>query len=154
MSMNVERVGSLFWLALGLISIYGAYHLGLGTLREPGSGFLPFLAGCFVGLVAVTIFLQSLLQGKKAGSKLSELWGGVDWHRPLTITLLTLGFILLLELLGFILCGFLLMFILFRWGEKMSWGKSILIPLLTLSFTYFLFGFILKANLPRGIAGF
>jgi len=115
--MQAERVGSLFWLAVGLISLYGSFHLGLGTMREPGSGFPPFLAGCLIGLAI-------------------------------------LGFILVLERLGFILTSFLLMFLLFKWVEKLSWAKAVIIPGLTLGLTYLLFDVFLKATLPKGVFGF
>ncbi len=152
--MNAERVGSFFWLAVGLISLYCSFHLGLGDLWEPRSGFLPFLAACFICFMAVIVLLQSHLQKKEVQAILSNLWAGVDWHRPLIITLLALGFILVLEWLGFILSSFLLMFILFKWEEKLSWGKAILIPVVTVTCTYMFFGFILKASLPRGMLGF
>jgi putative tricarboxylic transport membrane protein len=104
--------------------------------------------------MAMIVLLRSLLPKKEIQALLSDLWAGVDWHRPLIITLLALGFILVLEWLGFILSSFLLMFILFKWEEKLSWGKAILIPVVTVSCTYLLFGFILKASLPRGMLGF
>jgi len=152
--MNAERVGVFFWAAVGLITVYGSFHLGLGTLREPGPGFLSFSAGCFIFLLAVIDILLSILLRKRDWSKLSTLWVEVNWHRPLIILLVTLGFILILERLGFILSGFLAMFIIFKWVERMSWGKSIMIPVVTLSLTYLVFGFLLKSNLPKGILGF
>ena len=60
--MNADRVSSLFWLLLGLVTIYGSFHLGLGTMHEPGSGFLAFLAGCFISCIAAGIFLQSIVR--------------------------------------------------------------------------------------------
>ena len=152
--MNAERVGSLFWLALGLISIYGSFRLGLGTLSEPGSGFLSLLAGSFISLIALLILLQTFLRGGEAPKKLATLWAGVNWHRSLTIGILVLGFILVLERGGFFLTSFALLFILLRWVEKFSWKMSIMIPGLTLGITYLLFNILLKATLPRGILGF
>ncbi len=70
--------------------------------------------------------------GTRAQGKLAALWAGVNWHRPVIISLLILGFILVLERLGFILTSFLLLFILFKWVEKFSWRKAIIIPALTL----------------------
>jgi putative tricarboxylic transport membrane protein len=152
--MNAERVGVFFWAAVGLITIYGSFHLGLGTLREPGPGFLAFVAGCFIFFLAIIDILLSILLKKRDWTKLSTLWADVNWHRPLIILLVTLGFILVLQRLGFILSGFLVMFSIFKWVERMSWGKSIIIPVVTLSLTYLVFGFLLKSNLPKGILGF
>ncbi len=152
--MNAERVGVFFWAAVGLIVVYGSFHLGLGTLREPGPGLVSFLAGCFIFSLAVIDILLSILLRKRDWTKLSTLWANVNWHRPLIILLVTLGFILVLERLGFILSGVLVMFCIFKWVERMSWGKSIMIPVVTLSLTYLVFGFLLKSNLPKGFLGF
>jgi putative tricarboxylic transport membrane protein len=77
----------------------------------------------------------------------------VNWHRSLVISLITLGFILLLEGLGFFITSFLLLFLIFRYVERLSWGKAIIIPVLTLSITYLLFNVFLKSTLPKGIFG-
>jgi putative tricarboxylic transport membrane protein len=151
--MNSDRISSLFWLALGLATIYGSFQLGLGTLQEPGSGFLAFLAGAFVSLVALFIFLQSFIRWRGVPLDLKAYWSGLNWHRSLFICLLTLGFIFLLERLGFFITSFALLFLIFRYVERLSWTKAVLIPVLALSFTYLLFNVILKSTLPRGIFG-
>ena len=152
--MQAERVGALFWLAVGLISIYGSTRLGLGVLREPGSGFLSFLAGCFISLMALIIFLQTFFREQEAQSKLKTLWAEVNWRRPAIVSLLTLGFILVLERAGFLLAGFFLLLTLFKWMEKFSWKKALIIPAITLGFAYLLFNVFLKATLPKGFFGF
>jgi len=152
--LNTDRVISLFWLALGLVSMYGAVQLGLGTLREPGSGFLAFLAGCFISLIALGIFLKSFILWRGVRLNFAPLWMEANWRRPAVIGLLVLGFILALERLGFILSGFLLLLVLFRVVEKFSWKKALIIPALTLGFAYLLFNVFLKATLPRGFLDF
>ena len=152
--MNTDRVSSLFWLALGLVSMYGAAQLGLGTLREPGSGLLAFMAGAFVSLIALGIFVKSLIQWRGIRLDFAPLWSEANWRRPAIIGLLTLGFILALERLGFILNGFLLLVVLFRWVERFSWKKALIIPAVTLGFSYLLFNVFLKATLPRGFLNF
>lgn len=152
--MSAERVSALFWLTVGLISVYGSIHLGFGTLREPGSGFLSFLAGCFICLMAIIVYFQPFFSGERPPVKISALWQGLRWHRPITIAFLTLGYILALERIGFLLSGFLLLFIILKGVENLSWRKAILIPLSTLGVSDLLFHFILKATLPKGIFGF
>jgi len=65
-----------------------------------------------------------------------------------------LGYILALERIGFLLSGFLLLFIILKGVENLSWRRAILIPFSTLGVSYLLFHFILKAVLPKGIFGF
>ena len=152
--MKADRLSSLFWLALGAASLYGSVGLGVGTLQEPGSGFLACVAGGFISLMALVIFAQSFLRGQGFQARLSSLWAGVNWRRPLIIVLLILGFILALETLGFFVSSFLLIVILMKGVEKLSWKKTLIIPAITLTAAYGLFNIFLKVNLPRGIFGF
>jgi putative tricarboxylic transport membrane protein len=152
--MNADRVSSLFWLLLGLVTLYGSVQLGLGTMHEPGSGFLAFLAGCFISCIAVGIFLQSIVRWRGTPLEFKSLWAGANWHRSFIIGLITVGFIVALEGLGFFITSFLILFCLFKVVEKLSWGKAVVIPVLTLTATYLLFNVVLKSNLPRGIFGF
>ncbi len=152
--MGADRVSSFVWLLLGLVTMYGAVQLGIGTLHEPGSGFLALLAGGFISLVAVGIFLQSFLRWRGTPVNLKAIWAGANWHKSLTVAVVTLAFILGLETLGFFLTSFFVLLALFKWVEKLSWSKAIIIPVLTLAITYMVFNIFLKANLPRGVLGF
>ncbi len=152
--MNADRVGSIFWLAVGLVSAYGALQLGFGNWHEPGSGFLPFLAACFVTFMAFVIFVQSFMRGRRLEKDVSALWENVNWRRPLSIAIIVLVYIFVLERLGFLLTNFLLLFFLFKKVEKFTWTKAVIYPALTVAVSYVLFHVILKSTLPRGFLGF
>ena len=152
--MNAERVGSLFWILFGAGAIYGALDLGLGTMGQPGSGFLTFVAGSFVTAMAVVVFLQSLRVDRAAQMRVSQLWLGVKWHRTIIITLLTALFIAVFETLGFFICSYALLVTIMRWLEGLSWKISLLVPAVTIVSTYVLFKTILKISLPAGLFGF
>lgn len=147
-------MSSLFWFAVGLISIYGSIRLDLGTLRQPGSGLLSFLAGCFICLMAMIVLLQSFLRGRGVQVKLSSLWKGLRWHRPLAIGLILIAYILALERMGFLITSLITLFVMFKVVEKLSWGKAILISVSISAASFLLFNTLLKATLPRGIFGF
>ena len=152
--MKPDQISGLFWGTIGLLAIFGSLSLGLGNLSEPGSGFFAFTAGCFVCLMAfIVVFRASFLtQGFQA--QISTLWKGARWKRPIVVALLILGYILVVERMGFLLTGFLFLFVILKVVEKLSWEKAIFVPICTLSVSYFLFIFFLKANLPKGILGF
>ncbi len=152
--MKADRASSIFWLAVGLVSIYGSFQLGLGTLSEPGSGFLSFLAGSFICLMALIVFLQSFLQGKGFQVRISTLWEGMRWHRAAFVGLLLLVYILVLERLGFLLTAFLMVLAMVKGVERLSWGKALLISISASSVCYLVFDKFLKATLPRGLLGF
>lgn len=152
--MQAEQISSLFWLGFGLLSIYGSTKLGLGTLSEPGSGFLAFLAGLFICLMALINFLWSLLAQGGRQSYFSSLWAGVSWFRPLILVLLLLGFIMALEKIGFILSSFFIMLAMLKGLENLSWTKAVLISGISMASAYFLFVSLLKVSLPRGLIWF
>ncbi|MDH4268647.1 MAG: tripartite tricarboxylate transporter TctB family protein [Deltaproteobacteria bacterium] len=152
--MKADRASSMVWMAVGLLSIYGSFQLGLGTLGEPGSGFLSFLAGSFICLMALIVFLQSFLQGKGFQVKISTLWKGIRWYRSALVGLLLLVYILVLEWIGFLLTAFLIVLAMIKGVEKLSWGKALLISISASAVCYLVFDKLLKAALPRGLLGF
>jgi cell division protein FtsW (lipid II flippase) len=61
----------------------------------------------------------------------------------IAIGFLTLGYILALERIGFLLSGFLLLFVILKGVENLSWRKALWVVFLTLGVSYLLFHFIL-----------
>ena len=152
--VKTDRLSSLFWLAIGLGAVGGSFHLGLGTLREPGSGLLSFLGGVSLSLMAVILFLTSFLREKENPSGISALWEGVRWHRAVIVVFALLAYILFLERIGFILISWLVIFVLLKGLEKYSWRMAGLIALLASTLAYLIFSVSLKVMLPRGLLWF
>jgi hypothetical protein len=151
--LNADRISAVFWLLVGGSALTGSISLGLGTTREPGSGFLSFLASSFVCLMALIIFLQSLKKSPGAVPSLQDRWRGAQWKRPLAVSLFTLGYILVFGILGFALATFLLMFVLLRALEHLPWKWALIISALSTGFCYGLLRISLEASLPKGILG-
>jgi hypothetical protein len=152
--MGADRVSSLCWLAFGLLCIYGSVLLGLGTLREPGTGFFPLMAGSFFTLLALVVFVRSLIPRRGFQARISSLWKGTIWHRPLAVGVLMTSYILALERIGFLLTSLVVLLIMLRAVEKFPWWKAILISIISSASTFFLFHVLLRAPLPIGILGF
>jgi hypothetical protein len=152
--MNAERVGSLFWMTFGGATVYSSFELGLGEMGQPGSGFLAFVAGCFVGLMAMIVFVQSFRTDQVSVMHLSQLWQGLKWQRAVAITIMITIFIAVFETLGFFICSFVLLSSIMRWLEGLSWKTSLLVPAVTIVITFVLFKTVLKISLPAGIFGF
>jgi hypothetical protein len=151
--MNAERVSSLFWLVLGATAAYGGFELGLGSGVEPGSGFLTFVAGVFVALMAAILFIQSFRANARDQARVADLWHGVKWHRAIAIVILIIAFILVFETVGFLICSFALLVIIMRCLEGLPWKTALLVPAITVLVTYVLFTTILKTSLPAGVFG-
>lgn len=151
--MNAERLVALAWLIFGAGIAYTSLEHGLGEKGEPGSGFMTFIAGVFICGMAITIYVQTFLDKEMAKATFASRWEGTNWMRAVMIVLLTLGFILLMGVLGYFVTSILLLVIIMRFLEKLTWTKSIVIPILTVAATYTLFSSMLDMNMPRGLIG-
>lgn len=152
--MTAERIASVFWFICGVIAAHGGYQLGLGTKGEPGSGFLTFCAGIFIALMAAILFWQSWRKCPENQARLADLWRGTLWYRAVAIVVLTAIFIMAFEYLGFLICGFVLLVVIFRGLERLPWKISLIAPAITVGATYILFSYLLKTSLPAGVFGF
>lgn len=151
--MEADRLSGFFWLIFGFLCMYASTQLDLGSFREPGPGLFPFLAGCFFSLMALLLVICSFIPGRGEQNKVSSLWKGRSWRRPLTAGLLILLYILMLERIGFLLTSLITLCLMLRWVEKFSWWKAFLLSASASVCTYLLFHTLLKAPLPTGLIG-
>lgn len=104
--MGSEIVGSLSWLAVGIFFAVGGMMLNPGTLRNPGPGFLP------LGMASLLILL-SLFNLAKGLIGPEGVLKGIQWKGQAVVVASVFLYGLLLDLLGFLLSTFALMFILY-----------------------------------------
>jgi putative tricarboxylic transport membrane protein len=145
---------SLFWLILGLLVCYGSYRMDIGTPSSPGPGFIPFLSAMvMVGSSLSILFIGIIKKWKSPKAEKSAL----TFHGFKDVLLLILsliGFMFLLNLLGFSVCTLLFMAFLLRIVAYQKWKTVILGSLFTSLGAFLLFQWILKCQLPTGIIGF
>jgi hypothetical protein len=151
--MNAERLVSIIWFVFGGAVAYGSLELGMGEGGEPGSGFVTFITGIFVCVLAAVIYFQSYRDKAMATATFAGYWKGANWPRAVIIVLLTLAFIWLIEILGYFVTSILLLVIIMRFLEHVTWTKAIIIPIITVAVTYLLFSSMLDTNMPRGVLG-
>lgn len=152
--MKADQISGVFWVLFALYFMYGSNRLGLGSLRQPGSGFFPFVCSSFILLMAIIVLIQSFIRGMGLPTKVSALWKGVSWQRATGIALIMLGYILVLERIGFVLTAFILLLMLLKVVEGQSWKKALVISFLATTASHVIFNILLKTALPRGILGF
>jgi putative tricarboxylic transport membrane protein len=149
-----DRWLSLIWMALGLGQCIESWRLGLGSLSEPESGFMPFVMGLGIIALSTILWVESFLSLKRMPGQTTSAWAEVDWRRILWVSLLLLGYALLLPKLGYLLATFLLTVFLLKSGEPMKWPACLLIGLLASGLTYWVFGVWLSVPFPRGFLSF
>ncbi len=149
-----DRIFSFIWIGLGVFQCAESFSLGLGSVMEPGTGFMPFVMGLVMIALAIALFLEShfAIRGNKPPQ--SSLWSDVYWKRVVYITVIMLGYAIFLPKLGYLLDTFLVMIFLLKSGEPIKWPTAIVVGAVTSVFSYLLFGVWLNVSFPAGILSF
>jgi putative tricarboxylic transport membrane protein len=154
MGMNLrDPLGGFFWLAISIFVCIEAIWVGLGTFKSPGPGFLPFWAGVVLGSFSILLIITSVLK-KKGGEKLREMWKGMAWKKVLLVLFSLFLYILLLPRMGYIPTTFGLMIFMSGVIRRSKLWTEVMIPLITVLASYFIFNTWLGIQLPKGIFGF
>ena len=146
--INLDQLSSLFWLLFGCYVISKSKPYGLGSLTDPGPGFLLFNSG--IGLVGLSCLVLIKEIVKPEEEPLSTLWMGIPWWKPTLCFGALLVYALLLGPLGFLLATFLLLIYLFTVGRERRKVMAVPIALGTVVIAYLIFDVILQCQLPRG----
>jgi putative tricarboxylic transport membrane protein len=145
---NSELWGGLIGLALGIFVIRSGIKLKLGSINDPGSGYVLFYTGILMCLFALTITIAAVTEGKPSfGSR----WEGARWTKPLTIIMCLIVFSFALEPLGFLLSAIPLMLLLLRAVDPVRWTLAIPLAVLAPLGVWWVLKRMLLIQLPSGI---
>lgn len=141
-------IAATFWLVAGLAVVHAGHDLGLGTLGEPGPGFMLFWIGLVIaGLTLGVLFTTWRDRAASAGQSFS---GGQKWGGIILVTILLLLYSWLLPVLGFTLITLLFLLVLLRLIEPRGWPSTILTAILVTAGNYLVFDYWLGTQLPAG----
>ena len=147
-----DILSSIFWMALGVGICWGGYDLELGTLRDPGSGFMFF----WVGVIMIGLSLAVLVNAVrvKADQKgIGLLQGKVRWTKIFSVLAALFLYAYAFTFLGFILSTVPLLIFLFKAVEPQKWAWAFLGAVLSTLTAYGVFQLWLGSQLPRGFLG-
>ena len=147
---NSELWGGVVGLALGIFTTRAGITLGLGSINDPGSGYVLFYTGLLMCLFAASIIFASLTEG---GPTFAARWAGARWIKPLAIIASLIAFAIALEPLGFLLSAIPLMLLLLRAIDPVRWTLAIPIALLAPLIVWFVLKRALLIQLPSGLFG-
>ena len=142
--------GALFWVAVGLLACYGASRLGLGSVAEPGAGFIFFWSGLVLIVLSLIVFADAVRSFEDTMREMPE----INWPKIALVLFSLLLYAFFLERLGFVLTTFVLMSFLLGCIEGTGWFRSLGIASAAALTTYAIFELWLKIRLPKGIFGF
>lgn len=129
---------------------YGGYDLDLGTLHDPGSGFIFFWVGLIMVGLSLSIFIRALKEKGKAG-EMRLIWSEVQWKKIVSVLVALFLYGYFFQTLGFILSAALLLVFLFKAVEPQRWSVAILGAVVSSLVAYVVFQVWLGSQLPKGL---
>ena len=150
--MNRDQLSGLFWLGIAIFLCLESFGLNIGTLGQPGPGFLVLFSGVILGIFAVIVIVKGTLVGEGI-EKIKLLWQGMRVRKVILILVCLLVYALVLDKAGYLMTTFVLMTILFGVMGRPKLWVQILGGLVTTLVTYIVFHIFLDVVLPRGILG-
>ncbi len=146
---SYDKIFGFIWLALGSAIAIEALRLGIGRLHFPGVGLLAFIIGVSLGLCGLFLMISAALQGEEG----DKLWSGQNWKKVILLSVALFAYTIFMELLGFLLATFLLVFILFKMTAPKRWFSPLVSSAAVVFSCYLVFFVWLKILLPKGIFG-
>ncbi len=151
--MTMDRGTSIFWLLVAVVVAVASYRLGLGTLSQPDSGFLPFWASVLLGLLSL-VSLGQAVANRKPRSKPEPLFAGRLWHRVVLAFVALAAYAQVVPFAGYNCATFLLMAFLFWLAGRQKLWRVAAYSLGTTLITYYVFSRALNLQFPVGPFGF
>jgi len=145
---SAELWGGLFWLALSAFVVWSGNDLGLGQLRDPGSGFMLFYLGLIMMGLSLAIITSAL---RHPGEPVSALWAGTRWVRVLCVVVLLLAYGFLFETVGFLVLSSILLLVLMIFVDRVDLRAAIPLALLVPFAVWYVITHALKIQLPPGV---
>ena len=150
---DVDAVGGVFLLLLGVIICFESTHLGIGSLGKPATGFMSFLIGALLVVCGGLLFVKSVF-GQKEKNAARESLMGPGWKRVVIVAVSLIAYAALLSSVGYIICTFLLLSLLFNLYIVKGWLVRLLGAAAMTLITFYAFRMLLDCPLPRGIFSF
>jgi putative tricarboxylic transport membrane protein len=143
-----DLISSAFWFLIGLFIVLYAPEFDLGTLSMPGAGLMPFFSGIVICVFAVISFFQAWFGLPKDAE---PVWHDIAYGKIIAVLAILIAYTCFFEWLGFIVCTFVMMYVLMNYVGSMKWPASFGGALISALVAYLVFEIWLQAQLPRGV---
>jgi hypothetical protein len=146
-----DLISGLFWLFVGLLLSVWSLTYQIGGLTQPGPGYLPLTLGIL--LILLSIFLLGGHRKKTSNRPVSFSSSTGGWKKVVYVVVILGLAAFSFESLGYLLTFFLMIGLLMKGSERLSWRKIVLTAFLTTAGVYVVFVLLLEQPLPRGFLG-
>jgi len=147
---NKDALSGLFWMIIGLGVCWGGLDLELGTLHDPGSGFIFFWVGIIMIGLAAAVFIKGIRE-KSPDTKLKAIFAQVQWKKVFFVFGALIAYALTFYHLGFVLTTIFFLLFLFKAIEPQRWSIAIGGAIVSALTAYAVFHWWLGTQLPQGI---
>jgi len=146
---KADRYSASVWFIFSVLASYQSYRLGMGSLHEPGPGFVFFWTAIIVALLSLSVVVKSFFdkQEEKGGATITI--AGLKKAIPVLIALFL--YAAFLEWAGLVVVTFLLLVFLLRAVEKKSWWFSLGAGAAITVIAFLVFETALQSQLPKGL---
>ena len=149
---TLDQTSSLFWLLVSIAVFVESIRLGIGTVHDPGRGFITFGASGILGILSLALFFQASV-GKEEIER-EPLFAGKLWKRVLFVLVSLAVYSRVMPVLGYLITTFVLMALLFWLLERKKILLVVLSSFLATLLTYLVFSKWLNCQFPDGLFGF
>src|SRR4051794_15071603 len=145
---NSELWGGVIGLALGAFVIWSSFRLKIGSINDPGSGYVLFYTGILMCLFAGSIIVAAVTEG---GPSVASRWEGARWGKPAVLIVCLIAYCFALEPLGFLLSSIPLMLLLLRAIDPVRWAVALPLAAAAPLGMWWLLKHVLLIQLPVGL---
>jgi putative tricarboxylic transport membrane protein len=149
----LDRVTAIFWFFFAAVVLMQSVRMGVGTLMNPGMGFMACGASGILALLSLVLLIQSSVRSSKTEETVHP-FTGLLYGRVIGFVIALLAYIFLLPSLGYLVATFLLLACLLIIVGKRKWWLLIMFPALSSVVSYYVFAKLFKCPFPSGILGF
>jgi hypothetical protein len=134
-------------MVFSILIIISSLKLGVGSVKTPGPAFGGFLASVLL------LVLSSVILIKESTTSTEEEKLGLGWEnlsKQFIITVALCGYAFFLETLGFLISGFILMWIMFLIDNPRKWYSHMLTAFIVINVSYLVLVKLLRVIFPAG----
>lgn len=154
--MKREMIGNIFFIVLSIIVCVYSIKINIGSVSNPGSGFLPFVSAIFFGTLSVILIIKLSIfkksQQRETCSEFVEQKRFTKSRKRIIFVILSLSvYIIMMPKLGYLISTFLLMVFLFGFTRQMKWYLVLIYSFSVVLISYLVFEIWLSCQFPRGV---
>ncbi len=148
----LNRIISIFLIGLSIFICWASVKLGIGEVRNPGTGLMPFLTSSLLFFLSMVVLVKSLIEKDEGGEKKPQTVGG-SFQKRFSFVVALSAYTFLLNIFGYLITTFFLIsLVLFIFDPNLkNWWKYLVIGAITANLSFLIFCKWFQVQLPIGV---